>query len=985
MAKTKFVYAFGGGVAEGAGISKDILGGKGAGLMEMTEIGLPVPAGFTIGIPACEEYYKNGRKLPKAIVDEVKAHVAKLEKTVGKKLGDPKDPLLVSVRSGAARSMPGMLETILNLGLNDKSVEGLAAKTNNPRFAYDSYRRFIQMYSTTAMGLSKEPMEEMLGEMKRKLGVKNDTDLSAENLKALCEEFKAFYKKHKKEEFPQDPMQQLWGAIDAVFNSWEAEKSVTYRRVEKITDLKGTAVNVVQMVFGNKGDTSGTGVCFTRDPNTGENVFYGDCLINAQGEDVVAGIRTPMKLAELETRLPKAYKQLCQVRKILEKNFKEMQDLEFTIEDEKLYMLQCRTGKRLPAAAFKIAVDMVNEKLITKEEAIARITPEQIEGVFYPVIDVAAVGAAKLKELKIATGIDAVPGAAAGKLVFTAEEAERRANLDEKVILIRKETSPEDVGGMHAAQGILTATGGKTSHAAVVARGWGKCCVVGCEALDIDEKSKTVKVGGKVLKEGDEVTLNGTTGEVYLTALPLKKPEQTKEFKTLLSWCDEIRALKVRTNADTPYDAAKAVELGAEGIGLCRTEHMFFDTEERRLAIQEMIVADSLEARKKALAKLLPFQQADFEGIFKAMDGKPVTIRLIDPPLHEFTPKDDAGVQKLAKVTGMTPEKIKLRCDQLHESNPMLGHRGCRLCITYPEILEMQVTAIIQAAVNMEKKGIKVLPEIMIPLTIDRKELKILVDQGRAIADAIIKKANSKVEYLMGTMIEIPRAALMADEIAEVAEFFSCGTNDLTQMTLGLSRDDAGRFLPDYVKSEKEGGKAIFAIDPFVSLDQSGVGQLVKMAIEKGRATRKNLKVGICGEHGGEARSVKFCHAVGMNYVSCSPYRVPIARLAAAQAVIEQKQAAKQAKAAPATKAKTATKAAPAKAAATKTLEKKVAAPKTKAATKVASTKTAPAKAAATKTLEKKVAASKAKAVAKTPAATKRTTKVAKPAPKKAK
>ena len=959
MAKAKFVFQFGGGVAETDVTSKDILGGKGSGLMEMTKIGLPVPAGFTIGIPACEEYYKSGRKLPKGIVDEIKVAVAKLEKQVGKKLGDPKDPLLVSVRSGAARSMPGMLETILNLGLNDKSVEGLAARTGNPRFAYDSYRRFIQMYSTTAMGLSKEPMEEMLSEMKRKLGVKNDTDLNADNLKALCAEFKDFYRKNKKDDFPQDPMAQLWGAIDAVFNSWEAEKSVTYRRVEKITDLKGTAVNVVQMVFGNKGDSSGTGVCFTRDPNSGENVFYGDCLINAQGEDVVAGIRTPMKLIELETKLPKAYKQLCQVRKTLEKNFKEMQDLEFTIEDEKLYMLQCRTGKRLPAAAFKIAVDMVNEKLITKEEAIARITPEQIEGVFYPVIDIATVGAAKLKDLKVATGIDAVPGAAAGKLCFTAAETEARAAKGEKVILIRRETSPEDVGGMHAAQGILTATGGKTSHAAVVARGWGKCCIVGCEALDIDEKARTVKIGGRTLREGDEVTLNGTTGEVFTSSLPLKKPEQTNEFRTLLSWCDGIRTLKVRTNADTPYDAIKAVELGAEGIGLCRTEHMFFDTEERRLAIQEMIVADTVEARKKALAKLLPFQQSDFEGIFKAMDGKPVTIRLIDPPLHEFTPKDDEGVRKLAKVTGMSPEKIKLRCDQLHESNPMLGHRGCRLCITFPEILEMQVTAIIQAAVNMEKKGVQVLPEIMIPLTIDRKELRILVDEGRIIADAIIKKAGSKLTYMMGTMIEIPRAALLADEIAEVAEFFSCGTNDLTQMTLGLSRDDAGRFLPDYVKAEKEGGKAIFAQDPFVSLDQSGVGQLVKMAIEKGRSTRKNLKVGICGEHGGETRSVKFCHSVGMNYVSCSPYRVPISRLAAAQAVIEEKIAKKAA----------APKAAAAKKPAT-TKAGTVAEKKAKPASKPASKAKAPV---AKKSAARKAPARKAapKAVARKPAARK--------------
>jgi pyruvate, orthophosphate dikinase len=952
MAKAKYVYQFGGGVAETTVTSKDILGGKGSGLMEMTKIGLPVPAGFTIGIPACEEYYKAKRKLPKAIVEEVKLALAKLEKTVGKKLGDPKDPLLVSVRSGAARSMPGMLETILNLGLNDKSVEGLAAKTGNPRFAYDSYRRFIQMYSTTAMGLSKEPMEEMLSEMKKKLGAKSDTELKADDLKKLCEEFKAFYKSKKGQAFPQDPVEQLWGAIDAVFDSWEADKSVTYRRVEKITDLKGTAVNVVQMVFGNKGDSSGTGVCFTRDPNSGENVFYGDCLINAQGEDVVAGIRTPLKLIELETKLPKAYKQLCQVRKTLEKNFKEMQDLEFTIEDEKLYMLQCRTGKRLPAAAFKIAVDMVAEGLITKAEAISRITPEQIEGVFYPIIDVAAVGPAKLKELKVATGIDAVPGSAAGKLCFNAADAEEETKKGVKVILIRRETSPEDVGGMFAAQGILTATGGKTSHAAVVARGWGKCCIVGCEALDIDDKAKTVKVGGKVLRQGDEVTLNGTTGEVFLTALPLKKPEQTKEFKTLLGWCDEIRTLKVRTNADTPYDAAKAVELGAEGIGLCRTEHMFFkdfkvpaNSEKRQLAIQEMIIADDLESRKRALDKLLPFQRDDFKGIFEAMNGKPVTIRLIDPPLHEFTPKDDAGVNKLAKITGKSPEHIRMRCDQLHESNPMLGHRGCRLTITYPEILDMQVTAIIEAAVEVAKAGGKVFPEIMIPLVIDRKELRILVDQTRAVADAIIKKSGSKVAYMVGTMIEIPRAALLANEIAEVAEFFSFGTNDLTQMTLGLSRDDAGRFLPDYVMSEKEGGKAIFGDDPFVSIDQSGVGQLVKMGIEKGRSTRKGLKVGICGEHGGESKSVKFCHAVGMNYVSCSPFRVPIARLAAAQAVIADKAVEKAAKA--------------------------VAAGKAAAKAARAAKKTAGAKPVAKKASSAKPAAKKpvAKAVAKKPAA----------------
>ncbi|MDD5135179.1 MAG: pyruvate, phosphate dikinase, partial [Phycisphaerae bacterium] len=769
-----------------------------------------------------------------------------------------------------------------------KSVEGLAKKTNNPRFAYDAYRRFIQMYSTTAMGLSKDPMEEMLHNAKKKAGVKTDPELSAEALKELCEGFKTFYsKKMKGQPFPQDPYEQLWGAIGAVFGSWEADKAVTYRRVEKISNLKGTAVNVQTMVYGNMGDSSGTGVCFTRDPNTGENVFYGDCLINAQGEDVVAGIRTPLKLSDLGKLLPKAYKQLCQVRLQLEKHYKDMQDLEFTVQEEKLFMLQCRTGKRTAAAVFQVATDMVKEKLLTKEEAVARITSEDLERLFYPQLDIKAAKSAT----KIATGINAVPGAASGKVVFTAAEAEKMAQNGEKVLLVRKETSPEDVGGMHAAVGILTATGGKTSHAAVVARGWGKCCVVGCEALEINYETKSMKVGGKVVKQGDFLTLDGNTGDVYLDQLALQMPKQTAAYATLMKWCDQLRTIKVRTNADTPYDAENAVKMGAEGIGLCRTEHMFFDTEERRLAIQEMIVAETLEARKAALAKLLPFQQKDFEGIFKAMNNKPVTIRLVDPPLHEFTPKDDAGVAKLSKITGISPEKIKHRCEQLHESNPMLGHRGCRLCITYPEILDMQVTAIIKAAIVCAKAGIKVYPEIMIPLTMDKKELSIQVDQARALADGLIKAAKAKVKYLIGTMIEIPRAALLADRIAEVAEFFSFGTNDLTQMTLGLSRDDAGRFLPVYVASEKDGGKGIFQADPFQSLDQDGVGMLVKMGIEKGRSTRKNLKVGICGEHGGESASVKFCHRAGMNYVSCSPFRVPIARLAAAQAAIDDKKA----------------------------------------------------------------------------------------------
>jgi len=904
MAKSKkTVFFFGAGKAEGMSVAKTdaerrmILGGKGAGLADMTAAGLPVPPGFTISVADCEDYYKQGRKLSNAVKQQIRENMAKVEKQMGKKFGDVNDPLLVSVRSGAARSMPGMMETILNLGLNDKSVEGLAKKTSNPRFAYDAYRRFIQMYSTTAMGLSKEPMEDMLHNAKKKAGVKTDPELNAEYLKDLCNQFKKFYSDNMKgQSFPQDPYEQLWGAIGAVFGSWEADKAVKYRQVEKINNLKGTAVNVQTMVYGNMGDSSGTGVCFTRDPNTGENTFYGDCLINAQGEDVVAGIRTPMKLSELGKLLPKAYKQLCQVRLHLEKHYKDMQDLEFTVQEEKLFMLQCRTGKRTAAAVFKIAADMVKEKLLTKEEAVARITSEDIERLFYPQLDAKAAKSST----KIATGINAVPGAASGKVVFTAAEAEEMADLGEKVLLVRKETSPEDVGGMHAAIGILTATGGKTSHAAVVARGWGKCCIVGCEALNINNETKSMTVGDKTIKQGDFLTLDGNTGDVYLGQLALELPQQPPAYQTIMKYADELRTIKVRTNADTPYDAENAIKMGAEGIGLCRTEHMFFDTEERRLAIQEMIVAEGLEKRKEALAKLLPFQQKDFEGIFTAMNGKPVTIRLIDPPLHEFTPKDDEGVAKLSKITGISPDKIKHRCEQLHESNPMLGHRGCRLCITYPEILDMQVTAIINAAIVCAKAGVKVLPEIMIPLTIDKKELSIQVDQARALADGLIKAAKAKVKYMIGTMIEIPRAALLADRIAEVAEFFSFGTNDLTQMTLGLSRDDAGRFLPIYVANEKDGGKGIFQADPFQSLDQDGVGMLVKMGIEKGRSTRKDLKVGICGEHGGESASVKFCHKIGMNYVSCSPFRVPIARLAAAQAAI----ADKAAKGKPAKKAK---------------------------------------------------------------------------------
>ena len=889
---TKWVYFFGAGKAEGDGTWRDLLGGKGAGLAEMTKIGLPVPAGFTISTEACDYFYKNGKKYPTELKKQVAEHVARLEKVTRKKLGDPKNPLLVSVRSGSARSMPGMMETILNLGLNDRSVQGLAESTKNERFAYDAYRRFVQMYSTVVMELPKEDLEHRLRAMKERLGVKQDTDVPANGWKELVKEYKANFREKTGKDFPEDPIEQLWGAIGAVFGSWMADKAVTYRRVEKITGLLGTAVNVVQMVFGNTGDNSGTGVCFTRDPSSGEKIFYGDYLVNAQGEDVVAGIRTPMHLSEMKRVMPKVYAQLEKVRVKLEKHYRDMQDMEFTVEDGTLYMLQTRTGKRTPAAAFRIAVDMANEKLITKEEAIGRIKPEDIERLFYPIID-AKVDRRSLESRILARGINAVPGSAVGKVVFSANKAEDWAAQGEKVILVRRETSPEDVGGMAVAQGILTATGGKTSHAAVVARGWGKCCVVGAESLDIDYKAGAMSANGKVVKEGDWLTLDGSEGVVYSGEMPLVTPQLPKSYDTLMKWVDEVRRLGVRTNADTPQDARKAREFGAEGIGLCRTEHMFFTdfeqperSHERQRAIQEMILADTKEARVAALDKLLPFQRRDFIGIFKAMDGFPVTIRLIDPPLHEFVPHERAKQEELAKDLKLDVERVARRVEQLHEANPMLGHRGCRLCITYPEILEMQVRAIIEAAIECQKSGVKVLPEIMHPLTLDRKELWILEQSTRRVADDLIKKSGIKLPYLVGTMIELPRAALLADEIAEVAEFFSYGTNDLTQTTMGLSRDDAGRFLPDYVDEKKAG---VFAADPFQSLDTKGVGMLMRWGIEKGRKTRAKLKVGICGEHGGDADSVKFCHAIGMDYVSASPFRVPISRLAAAQAVIEEK------------------------------------------------------------------------------------------------
>ncbi len=890
----KYVYFFGQGKAEGNGQMKDVLGGKGAGLAEMTRIGLPVPAGFTISTQACDFYFKHDRKHPRELAAQVRANLAHLERVTKKKLGDAKDPLLVSVRSGSARSMPGMMETILNLGLNSRSVEGLARKTGNERFAYDAYRRFVQMYSSVVIGLPKDELEQKLRDLKDRLNIKDDTQIPASGLRQIVADYRQYFKQKTGKEFPEDPQEQLWGAIGAVFESWMGEKAVTYRRVEKITGLLGTAVNVVQMVFGNTGDNSGTGVCFTRDPSTGEKDFFGDFLINAQGEDVVAGIRTPMQLSEMAKRMPKVYRQLEGVRKTLEHHYRDMQDLEFTVEDGKLYMLQTRTGKRSPAATFRIAMDMANEGLISKGEAIQRIQPDDVERLFYPVI-APATKKEELAKRKIASGVNAVPGAAGGKAVFSAHEAEDLASRGEKVILVRRETSPEDVGGMHVAQGILTATGGKTSHAAVVARGWGKCCVVGCESLDIDYAKKLMHVNGRTISQGDWLTLDGSEGAVYEGQIELARPEPPKAYSVVMSWADKIRKLKVRTNADTPFDARRAREMGAQGIGLCRTEHMFFKdfeqpekSAERQLAIQEMIIADTREARQRALDKLLPFQRRDFIGLFEAMDGLPVTIRLIDPPLHEFVPHERQQQQELAEKIGVPVEKVIRRVEQLHEANPMLGHRGCRLAITYPEILEMQVRAIVEAAIECQKKGIEVFPEIMHPLTMAKKELKILEQETRKVADAIISKHKVKLEYLVGTMIELPRAALLADQIAEVAEFFSFGTNDLTQTTMGLSRDDAGRFLPEYVDEKKAG---VFVGDPFQTLDQQGVGLLIEWAIQRGRKTRPNLKVGICGEHGGDAESVKFCHRAGMNYVSASPFRVPISRLAAAQAVLEEEAA----------------------------------------------------------------------------------------------
>jgi pyruvate,orthophosphate dikinase len=890
--RNRHVFFFGAGRAEGHGGMADLLGGKGAGLMEMTRVGLPVPPGFVISTEACALYLKEGpRALRRAVGPEVTRALARLERIAGRRLGDPADPLLVSVRSGGARSMPGMMETILNLGLHDRSVLGLARRTRNPRFAWDAYRRFLMMYGSVVLGLPREEMEGMLRETKKRLGVGEDTAVPAGALQGLCRRLQAYVGDKTGRPFPQDVGEQLWGAIEAVFRSWMAEKAVTYRRVEGITGLRGTACSVVQMVFGNLGETSGTGVCFTRDPNSGENVMYGDALVNAQGEDVVAGIRTPLSLAELRRRMPRVYRQLERVRRILERHLRDMQDLEFTIEEGRLYLLQCRAGKRSARAACRIAADLAREGVITRAEAVARITPENLERLFYPIID-PAVPRPEMQARLLGTGLGAVPGAAAGEVALSARAAEERARAGKPVILVRRETSPEDVAGMHAAQGILTATGGKTSHAAVVARGWGKTCVVGCATLSIDAEAGHIRLGDRVVRAGDLITLDGSTGSVYEGPVPLVRPELPEAYRTIMSWADGIRRLGVRANADTPYDARKAVEMGAEGIGLCRTEHMFFDSEERRLAIREMILATDRPARERALQRLLPIQRQDFEGIFEAMRGRPVTVRLIDPPLHEFLPHEPEEQRALAERLGLPLETVARRVEQLREANPMLGHRGCRVCLVYPEILDMQVRAILEAAAAVRRRGLPVRPEIMHPLVMDPRELRLLAARTRAVARAVLREHRVRVRCLVGTMIEVPRAALLAGPIAREADFFSFGTNDLTQMTMALSRDDAGRFLADYVDDRRLG---ILRDDPFQTLDTDGVGQLVLWGIARGRAARPGLKIGICGEHGGDARSVRFCHRAGMDYVSCSPYRIPIARLAAAHAVLETRVAARTA------------------------------------------------------------------------------------------
>jgi len=873
---TKYVYLF----KEGNASMRNLLGGKGANLAEMTGLGLPVPRGFTVTTEACTRYYKDGKVIAKEIEDQIYEALAATEEIVGKKFGDPSNPFLVSVRSGARASMPGMMDTILNLGLNDEVVVGLAKLTNNERFAYDSYRRFIQMFSDVVMEIEKSKFEEILDAVKEEKNAKLDTDLNAEDLKEVVKRYKELYKKEKGTDFPQDPRVQLMEAVKAVFRSWENPRAIVYRRLNDIPSDWGTAVNVQEMVYGNMGNDSGTGVAFTRNPSTGEKKLYGEFLMNAQGEDVVAGIRTPQSIDTLKEVNPDVYNQFAKIAETLEKHYRDMQDMEFTIERGKLFMLQTRNGKRTAAAALKIAVDLVNEGMLTKEEAILKVDPKQLDSLLHPNFEQKALKAAK----PIAKGLPASPGAATGKIYFTAEDAVNAFNNGEKkVILVRLETSPEDIEGMHVSQGILTGRGGMTSHAAVVARGMGRCCVAGCSDIKINEHEKYfIDKNGKKYIEGDWISLDGSTGNVYGEQLPTVEPEMAGDFATFMSWADEIRTLKVRTNADTPKDAAVAVKFGAEGIGLCRTEHMFFEAD-RIFAFRQMIVSNSVEQRKKALEKILPMQRSDFEGLFTEMKGHPVTIRLLDPPLHEFLPQDEEEINALAKELDMPAADLKNVIKNLHELNPMMGHRGCRLAVSYPEIAEMQTRAIIEAAINVNRKGMNVVPEIMIPLVCDVKELKFVKDVIVKTADAVIKEAGVNLEYKVGTMIEIPRAALLADEIATEAEFFSFGTNDLTQMTYGLSRDDAGKILEDYYQAK------IFENDPTAKLDQSGVGKLMKMAVAGGRATRPDIKLGICGEHGGDPSSVEFCHEIGLNYVSCSPFRVPIARLAAAQAAVKSK------------------------------------------------------------------------------------------------
>ncbi len=875
----KYVYFFGDGTADGDGDRRNLLGGKGANLAEMSRIGIPVPAGFTITTDVCAYYYGHQKNHPPALKSQVVTNLRKVEKAMGGRFGDAGNPLLLSVRSGARVSMPGMMETVLNLGLNDEIAEGLIAKSGNERFVWDVYRRFIQTYGDVVMGVQPEerehdPFEAAIDSVKAERGITLDTDLTPNDLRELVDVFKDLVRKRAGRSFPDSPMEQLWGSVNAVFDSWNGNRAIVYRNIHDIPHSWGTAVNVQSMVYGNMGDDCATGVAFTRDPSTGARKFYGEYLINAQGEDVVAGVRTPEPVAKLKKQLPLAYETLEHIYKKLELHYRDMQDIEFTVQEGELWMLQTRTGKRTAASALKIAVDMVKEELITKEEAIARIDPAQLDHLLHPTFDPDAP-----REV-LASGLPASPGAAAGKAVFTADEAETLAADDEDAILVRLETSPEDIGGMHAARGILTARGGQTSHAAVVARGMGKCCVAGCGAISIDYQNDLFTVNGKTVKAGDWISLDGSTGELMLGRVPTRNPKLSGNFSTIMKWADEMRKLNVRTNADTPHDSEVARKFGAEGIGLCRTEHMFFE-DDRILAVREMILAGDESGRRKALEKLLPMQRGDFEGIFQAMRGLPVTIRLLDPPLHEFLPHEPEQQREMARQMGVPLKTIQEKVENLHEFNPMLGHRGCRLGVTFPEIYEMQARAIFEAAVNARRRRIKAIPEIMIPLVGTVKEFTELRKMVDRVANEIVGGGKVKIDYLVGTMIEIPRAALVADTIAESADFFSFGTNDLTQMTFGFSRDDAGKFLPEYIE------QGILEQDPFQSLDQVGVGQLVIMGTDRGRTARKTLKVGICGEHGGDPESVKFCHRVGLDYVSCSPYRVPIARLAAAQAAIE--------------------------------------------------------------------------------------------------